>query len=125
MLTYALWFFGGVLAHKLFSHLINIGHSRITFDSAIDSIILVVDALSSDVEFALKLKQDHLMHSNISDELLDKCIQSDKKVLLHWQNTIIIKMASVASQVNGFRSKYENWPDAKKRVEELRKQKGT
>ena len=96
MLTYALWFFGGVIAHKFFSYLVGLGKSRLIFDTTVDSLLLVVDALSRDVEFAISLKQRHLLHTKISDELLNKCIESDKKVLLRWKDTIISKMPAAS-----------------------------
>ena len=125
MLTYALWFFSGVLAHKFFSYLMNIRYSRKVFDNTVDSLLLVIDALSSDVEFALKLKQNHLMHTNLTNKILDKCIESDKKILLQWKDTIISKMAATSLRSYSSLIRYYKWSDAKQRVEELKRKRGT
>jgi hypothetical protein len=124
MLIYALWFFAGVLAHKFFSYLLNLGYSKIIFDRTIDSLLLVVDALSSDIEFALEMKQKHLSDTGISDETLNKSSESDKKVLLQWKDTIIIKMAAVSLEPYRSLIRYKRWSDAQERVKELKRNRG-
>ena len=94
MLTYALLFFGGALAHKILSRLFAIGYGKIVTEEVNDSILILMTALQSDVELAMKIKQKSLKETDVPDTLLKKTIESDKIFIKEWREHIIIKMIS-------------------------------
>ncbi len=70
------------------------------------------------------MKQKHLSDTGISDETLNKSSESDKKVLLQWKDTIIIKMAAVSLEPYRSLIRYKRWSDAQERVKELKRNRG-
>lgn len=121
MLTSALWFFGGVILHKVLSKLLSVNDARYVLQEAEDAVIILLDAVDRDVYAVIAKKHKALLEDEEIDEKdAQKIIESDIKFLLQWKTYVLSKMilASPKKYFKYFR--HLTWESSLVRLAELK-----
>ena len=112
MLTAAILFFGGVIAHKFASYIFDLSKRISYYNNAIFSSLRMMKYVDDTIRAALAGKYALMSEGRMSDEQVEKEKEKDEKVVEFWRNISIVNL--VGSVPKKYRAvlKFKNWNQA-------------
>tara|TARA_R100000315_G_C5181204_1_gene105091 strand:+ start:400 stop:789 length:390 start_codon:yes stop_codon:yes gene_type:complete len=112
MLTAAILFFGGVIAHKFASYIFDLSKRISYYNNAIFSSLRMMKYVDDTIRAALAGKYALMSEGGMSDEQVEKEKEKDEKVVEFWRNISIVNL--VGSVPKKYRAvlKFKNWNQA-------------
>ena len=108
----ALWFFIGVLTHKLASTLLGYGKVALFAQDIILYSLRLLVSLTEDVTHMRTLKYLQMKKGGATDEAVELAKEMDEKTFDNWKGTIIHKFRSnYPRQLQGL-VKFQTWEEA-------------
>jgi len=121
MVTSALWFLCGAVAHKFLCILINYVHA---LNFITTSTIIVLETISifwEEVNFLIQLKYIALEDLNVEKEEIKKIKSSDRKVVDVWKRSLIKKIIASYPPRLQRQLPFHDWHSAMKLITEQKK----
>jgi hypothetical protein len=112
MLTAAILFFSGVIAHKFASYIFDLSKRLSYYNNVIFSSLRMMKYVDDTISAALVGKYDLMSEGGMSEEQVEKEKDKDKKVVEFWRNISVINL--VGSVPKKYRAvlKFKDWHQA-------------
>ena len=112
MLTAAILFFGGALAHKFASYIFDLTKRISYYNNAIFSSLRMMKYVDDTINAALVGKYSLMSEAGTTEEKVEEEKEKDKKVVEFWRNITIINLTASIPKKYRAVLKFKNWQQA-------------
>ena len=112
MLTAAILFFGGVIAHKFASYIFDLSKRLSYYNEAIFSSLRMMKYVDDTISAALAGKYDLMLKGGMSEDQVEEEKERDKKVVDFWRNISVINLTGSVPKKYRAVLKFKDWRQA-------------
>jgi len=112
MLTAAILFFSGVLAHKFASYIFDLTKRISYYNNAIFSSLRMMKYVDDTINAALVGKYTLMLEAKTSEEEIEEEREKDRKVVEFWRQITIVNLVASIPKKYRVVLKFKNWHQA-------------
>jgi len=116
-----LWFIGGALTYQILARMLRIAQLYLFFQEIHVHALLMLEAISEDLETAKELKFSLAKECNLQEKEVELINLADEEAIKLWQQSVVIKVQQYVPSAFKPAIQYDTWNGLKRYLKDIKK----